>query len=508
MADARHLGVLESNLSGSGYEGLRIAKELGLRVTFFTRDLQRYLDVPGARRYFVECVDEIVFAETNELAPIAERVAAVHERDPFAAFMTMGEYDVVLAAELGHRLGLPAPSPEGVRTARNKVLSRRAAAAAGVPQPRFAAVRTPAEAVSAAAELGLPCVVKPADETSSTDVARCHSLNDVAEHAARIKRKPVNSRGQRRYPLLLVEEYLQGHEVSAEILAEGDQYRVLGVTDKIIGGVDRFVELGHLFPSVLPPALADACAEVAVAGLRAVGFDLGLAHVEVKVTGAGPRLIEINPRPAGDRITDLVDLSYQRPCLEFVIRQYLGESVLAELAGLAPQGGAAIRYLSGPAGRVTAIHGRELAARIPGVRDVVLEVEVGDEVRTIQRNRDRLGHVLAVAEHPYVADRIAAAAAHEVTVLVRSALDAVRSTPDAVRSADVVRTADAVRSAPDAGRGAEVGRSTPDAGRSMPAGRSAQDAVRQLQPAAGFGAGHPGAGRPTAGVAVEPVRER
>jgi hypothetical protein len=61
----KHVGVLESNLSGSGFQGLRMAKELGHRVSFFTRDLERYLAVPGAARYFKDYVDEIVFCETN-----------------------------------------------------------------------------------------------------------------------------------------------------------------------------------------------------------------------------------------------------------------------------------------------------------------------------------------------------------------------------------------------------------------------------------------------------------
>jgi biotin carboxylase len=411
----KHIGILESNLSGSGFEGLRIAKQAGLRVTFFTRDLERYLKIPGGRRYFDEYVDDIVRCETNVVDRLVPYVTAVHARDPLTAFLSMGEYDVVQAARVAALLCLPTVDPQAVEVARNKVLMRRRCASRAVPMPRFAAVGTTEEALSAARRIGLPCVVKPADETSSTDVARCHTLDVVARQVERITAKPLNTRFQERYPLLLVEECLHGFEVSVEVLAQGEEHVVLGVTDKSVSGTDRFVEVGHVFPSVLPEPMVAACAEVATSALRAVGFDRGRAHVEVKVTDSGPRLIEINPRPAGDRITDLVDLSLDASCLEFMVRQYLGEHV-AVATPVTPVRGAAIRYLTGWPGQVKAVRGLDIARRMNGVREAVLKVRPGDVIGYAEHNMDRLGHVLAVAESAYLADRIAAAALHEIVV--------------------------------------------------------------------------------------------
>ena len=46
--------------------------------------------------------------------------------------------------------------------------------------------------------------------------------------------------------------------------------------------------------------------EFAVAALAAIGFDHGLAHVELMMTESGPRLIEVNPRLAGGGMAGLV----------------------------------------------------------------------------------------------------------------------------------------------------------------------------------------------------------
>jgi len=411
----KHVGVLESNTSGSGFDGLRAAKELGCRVTFFTNGIERYLAVPGGRRYIEECVDEIVSGPTHEFDWLLDRVRAYHRTDPLGGFFSLAEYEVVDAALIARDLGLPGPDPEAVRTARNKIAMRRHCAPFGVPMPRFAVVSDPAQALAAVRQVGLPCVVKPADETSSADVRRCATVEEAADQIHAILAQPLNIRGQARHPEVLVEQYLSGIEVSVEVLATDRAAHVLGVTDKWVGGVDRFVELGHAFPSLLPDGVRRGCEDVAVAAVRALGLRMGLLHVEVKHTPDGPRLIEVNPRPAGDKIHELVDLSLGGSCLELVVRQYLGERV----DDLLPRGarrGAAIRFLTAPAGQVTTVAGTELAASLPGVLSAVVSVAPGDPVHVLTRNEDRVGHVLAVADDPYLAARTADAAVAEISV--------------------------------------------------------------------------------------------
>lgn len=411
-----HVGVLESNLSGSGFEGLQIIKELDCRVTFFTRDLERYLAVPGGPAYFERYVDDIVRCETNVFEELLPHVHAAGAEHPFDAFLTLAEYDVVVAAEVAVRLGLPTVSVDGVATARNKALMRRRCAELGVPIPAFRTVRTPEEAATAAAEIGLPCVVKPADETSSADVRLVDTAEQAAEHVTLIRSRAENTRGQARHHELMVEEYLTGPEVSVEVLADGDRYEVFGVTDKSVVGLGYFVELAHTFPSGLPEPLVRACGDVAVEALRAVGFDLGMAHVEVKLTGSGPKLIEINPRPAGGKITYLVDRALGIKSLELVARQYLGQPLPDPVLPRHPVRGAAIRYLTARPGRVVSVTGRERAAALPGVEEVVVKPEPGSVVRELRRNGDRAGHVLVVAETAELAARTAESAVQEIGI--------------------------------------------------------------------------------------------
>lgn len=424
----RHLGVLESNLSGSGFDGLRIAKQLGCHVTFFTRDLQRYLDVPGGQAYFDQYVDEIVHCETNELDQLLPHVQAVAAVRPFDGFVTLAEYDVVVGAEVAVVLGLPTVDVQAVTVARNKALMRRRGAEVGLPMPAFRTVTTPDEAEAASVAVGFPCVVKPADETSSADVRRCHSPAEAREHVALIQSRQENTRGQRRYHEVMVEQCVRGPEVSVEVLARGDRYDVFGVTDKAVTGGDYFVEMGHSFPSSLPAGTVRACADLAVDALRAVGFDLGMAHVEIRVTEHGPSLIEINPRPAGGKITELVDRALGISSLELVLRQYLGDPLPADVLPTEGIRGAAIRYLSGTPGQVVAVEGIGRAASLPGVLEVVVKPKPGDILFALRRNGDRAGHVLVVAETASMAQRVAESAAAEIVIRTAAATRPTAST--------------------------------------------------------------------------------
>lgn len=411
-----HIGVLESNLSGSGFEGLEIMKRLGARVTFFTRDLARYLEVPGGPDYFDRFVDRIVHCETNVLDELMPHVLEAQSEEPFDAFLTLAEYDVVVAAQVAVHLDLPTVGVDGVFTARNKARMRRRCSEHGVASPAYRAVRTPAEAVHAVSEIGLPCVVKPADETSSADVRLVRSAREASEHVALILSRRENTRGQSRHDEIMVEEYLRGPEVSVEVLSDGDRHVVLGVTDKSLAGAGYFVEMAHSFPSILPATTVEACGDLARQALRAVGFDKGMSHVEIKVTDSGPVLVEINPRPAGGKITYLVDRALGISSLELAIRQYLGESLPRTVVGTGTSRGAAIRYLSAPPGVITSITGAEAARAMAGVDEVVLKVTPGATVRPLRRNGDRLGHVLAVASTAGLAAREAEAAAREIDI--------------------------------------------------------------------------------------------
>src|SRR5262249_12675395 len=160
--------------------------------------------------------------------------------------------------------------------------------AAGVGQPDFTAIRAPEEAEAAVAAIGLPCVVKPADDSGSTDVLLCHTADEAIAQAARILAVTTNLRGQPTPGTPLVEHCLDGPEFSVEMFDGAG----IGITAKQVTGLPWFVEHQHVFPADLPAAAAADLAETVRRALKATGLERGAAHVEVKLTAAGPAIVE------------------------------------------------------------------------------------------------------------------------------------------------------------------------------------------------------------------------
>jgi biotin carboxylase len=405
--------MIETNMSGTGFQAFPLAADLDIELVFVTRDLELYEEIPGVADLFRRYISDFVSCETNDEDSIVKALEEYRSRRPLDGIAAFGEYHVSIAAAVCRRLGLPGPDPESVRVSRNKDLMREACSRAGVAVPRFAIAGPGDDPAAVAGSVGYPCVVKPADQSGSTDVSICFDEADARRKTGEIRSSPVNYRGQARSPVVLFEEYLTGHEVSVETVSFGGMATVVGVTDKQLSSLPYFVEMGHAFPSALPGAVADACARVAVEALDAVGYDLGVAHVEVRMSGDGPRLIEVNPRPAGDRIPDLVELATGISLVREVLRMSLG---LAPDLAPSRAAAAAIRFAWAYPGRVRRILGADFARGLPGIADVGLEVAPGGLVRSLTGDHDRVAYVIASGETTYAACRSAETALAHIMI--------------------------------------------------------------------------------------------
>ncbi|WP_343237875.1 ATP-grasp domain-containing protein [Streptomyces sp. SID2999] len=303
-----HLLMVESWVGSMSRLLPRAIRESGHEFTFLTRDLHHYLrSAPEGTAHPLLGARDVVTADTNDTEALLPQVERLHEVFGFDGVLTSCDYYLPVVARIAGRLGLPGPGTGAVEDACRKDATRRVLAEAGVPGPRFAVHEEWAELAAAAREIGYPLVAKPVDLCAGMFVRRVDDEPRLLALVEELAAFPVNARGQRRSPAVLLEELLDGPEVSVETVSHAGAVHVVGVTDKSIGGAPAFIETGHMFPAALDPADARAAEETAVGALRALGLTEGVvAHTEVKLTPAGPRVIEVNPRPAGNRITELI----------------------------------------------------------------------------------------------------------------------------------------------------------------------------------------------------------
>jgi len=249
------------------------------------------------REYFTEITVVNVF-DPQVLAAAGREVAA---RRSVVGVLCWDEPLVMGAAELAAELGVPGLSVPGVHGCRDKNRTRTRLTAAGLPQPRFEMTATVEEARAAAARIGYPVVVKPRALGASigvvlaADRAELDAAFRVASDASLIGDEPFRGGA-------LVESYTSGPEISVDAAVHKGEYLPMFVARKQTGLHPYFEEVGHVVDAA-DPLLADAALlDTLARAHRALGVEDGLTHTEVRLTGRGPVIIEVNGRLGGDLI--------------------------------------------------------------------------------------------------------------------------------------------------------------------------------------------------------------
>ncbi|WP_157249747.1 ATP-grasp domain-containing protein [Nonomuraea typhae] len=366
------------------------ARELGLTPIVLTRE-------PGHAADGVEALR----ADTGDPAVV---LAACRRLGGRVAAITSGsERHLATAAEVAGRLGLPHPDPAAIRACRDKAVQRALLREAGVPGAAFATARTPGIAVAAAQAIGFPVVVKPVAGSASVASRLCRDAAE-AEAAAHDALRAGST--------VMVEEYLRGAEYSVETF--GDQ--VVGVTRKHLGAEPYFVEIGHDFPAPLDLAARAEAGELAHAALKSLELCWGPARIEIRYGAAGPRVVEVSPRPAGGVVARMVEAATGIDLVRHTVAKAAGlELPLRATVRRA----ASVRFLvAAREGRLAGIDGLEAARAVPGVVEAGLTREPGQEVRPRGSPRDRIGYVIAVAGTGVAAARAATAGLATLTARI------------------------------------------------------------------------------------------
>jgi biotin carboxylase len=406
----KRLIFVESNTTGSGMRALRTAARLGLRAVLLTSCPRRY-------RGLAETGADIVDCDTNDFGKVVAALGA--SPVTIAGVTTTSEFYLVTAARLAESLGLPGNPPESVAICRDKRLTRETLRAANIGQPRFALVQAAAGVTAAVRDVGLPCVVKPVDESGSLNVRLCRTEAEAASHAAKILAVTANTREQRAAGRALIEEFVDAPEYSVEMFSVGGVATPIGVTAKTVGALPWFVEAGHLFPAPLLGDRGPALVACTAAALTAAGIKDGPTHTELRLGPAGPAVIEINARLAGGMIPELIRLTTGIDMLRQQILAATGQLPRLRPAGPAKKPFAGIRFLlpvrTGMLDRIT---GAESAARLPGVAEIAITATAGSPVTIARDAYGRLGHVIAHGSSPAEVTRRLDAAQRAITLTI------------------------------------------------------------------------------------------
>jgi biotin carboxylase len=382
------------------------ARELGLRVVAVDGDES----AAGLR--------EADVAEVHDIRDV-EALVELGQRHGAAGVVTISaDRAVPIVAAVAENLGLPGIGNETAHVMTHKVGMRRRLAERGLPQPRFAAVRTLHEAHAAAETVGFPAVLKPADSGGQRGIFRLDSVDDLERHLHAALAESASEEA-------IVESYHDGLELNGLAVARGGEVRLLTLSDRLRpDGIGFGVGWIHVYPSTIyGPALEEA-ERVAVAAVAALGLEDGMAFPQLLVTGPAEVLVvEVAARVPGGQMADLARHAVGVDVVEIAIRQALGDPVPDELVAPRFSQPLAIRFLTAepgplPTGRVRRIGSLDRVLAVPGVVQADLYLEEGETIRPVRLDGDRRGYVIAVADTNLEALERAEAAASLVDIEV------------------------------------------------------------------------------------------
>lgn len=316
-------------------------------------------------------------------------------------------------AAVAKECGLIGIDSETAIRATNKVSMRQALKDHGVPIPKFYKASCRGEYNAAVGEFktaGMKFIVKPADNSGSRGVYFVEDINDSKSLEEAYHRSMKFSRcGD-----IVVEEYMEGPEVSVETLSIDGECKVIQITDKLTTGKPYFVEMGHSQPSRLTFNVTDDIRRVSVMAVNAIGIKNGPSHTEIKVTKRGAKIVELGARLGGDCITThLVPLSTGVDMVKCCINIALGWDCEWRCKW---DKGSAIRYLPSYKGQLVRVEGLDTARARDGIKEVSIVKRVGQSINDIESSADRIGFVIAQAADAITAIAVGCAAVNDIQI--------------------------------------------------------------------------------------------
>jgi biotin carboxylase len=361
------------------------AKELGLRVVAVDKNP----DAPG--------LAEADIAKVVDFADVEAVLKATARLKLDGVLTVSADRAVPVVAAIAEARGLPGIGVDIAHLMTHKVAMRRRLADAGVPQPRFAAVRALSERRRAADEVGFPAVLKPADSGGQRGVFRVESVEDITAHLHEaLAASPTGE--------AILEEYVEGMEMNGIVLARDGEAIPLTLSDRMRPpGLGFGVGWIHVYPATIFGQQLEEAERIAGHTVHALGLRTGIAFPQLIAEPNGRVVVvECAARIPGGQMADLVRHAVGVDLVEVQIRMALGEDLPDELVRARFKQPLAIRFFTAqpgplPVGKVKRIGPLDKVLAFPGVVQADVYLQVGETIRPVRVDGDRRGYVIATA---------------------------------------------------------------------------------------------------------------
>jgi biotin carboxylase len=340
----------------------------------------------------IESVEAVVEVPFYEPSAVVEQIIAYHQKRPFDALLPVYEGATIMTAQAAVALELQGVTVEAAQESRNKYLAYQQWFEQGIPVP----LTIPLSEIQSGwqmieSHIGYPAIIKLTDSMNSQGVIKVTSHDSYQEAVNRLLKmlsRPVDvdlqtDRNRLAYGTsevqIIAQEYCSGIEVGVDCLVTQGNCQILGIFEKAPATGPYFAESMSISPASLSPEQIESVSKIATdAALTLISDRSSAAHVEIRLTEQGFKVLEAGLRPGGAytvaAIEYLTGINLYRELVQVLLEKERSHILLQEKAAL--YGGIIITHN----GTLKKIQGLEIFEQISELLDVQILNKPGDRV--------------------------------------------------------------------------------------------------------------------------------
>ncbi|MFA6306087.1 MAG: ATP-grasp domain-containing protein [Candidatus Gracilibacteria bacterium] len=369
---------------------LERAKNLGINIILVNQKFDTHKKLVA---HFIE-------ADTYNHKEVIEKLKLFQKNNPeikFDGAITFWEDDIPLLAKVCEEFKLTGNSYDTAIKTRNKYEMRKRLTETRLGNPLFHMVKNKNDLKKATEEIGFPAVMKPAWGADSEFVIlvkneeEARNTLDYLQKNCNEKFNPIFKYNNGTF---LYEEFMDGMEVSLECFIQYGIPHVIGINEKQPMKPPYFVECGDVSPARLSAEIEPEAIKLAESALIALGVQNSLAHIEVKITSTGPKIVEVGSRMGGDDIHMYVKNIWDADMVEIGLRIACG--VDANYTRTPAKGCMVCKYfIPNHSGIITNIEGIKEAQKTKNISRLLITKNVGDAILVPPEGFETAGWIVA-----------------------------------------------------------------------------------------------------------------
>ncbi|MDO4762773.1 MAG: ATP-grasp domain-containing protein [Flavobacteriaceae bacterium] len=233
-----------------------------------------------------------------------------------------------------------------------------------------------------------PLIVKPVDRSGSLGVTIVNNYTEL-NNAVKVSCEYSFQKKS------IIEQFIEGAEVSVETISYKGKHKVLAITDKKITKKPYFVEIEHHQPSQYDNVLQSEIIEIALRTLEATRVENGASHIEFIIDKERNVYVnEIGSRMGGDFIgSHLVQLSTGFDYVKAIIDIALGEFSMPKIVQNINHSGVYFLSQENP----------HLLKYFEEDYDFIVQKEItNSSLKPLKSSADRSGYIIYQSDRPII----------------------------------------------------------------------------------------------------------